>query len=66
MLSVLKKIFVHDKDYAGRDVNVVIERLAAQTSTSIHAWSYIREHSIYENTQNGMTIYPHELKKYAA
>jgi hypothetical protein len=66
MLSVIKDLFVPTKDYAGRDINAVISRLAVQTGTDIHAWSYIKEQSVYENTLNGMRIYPHEVASRAA
>ncbi len=66
MLSVIKELFVPVRDYAGRDINEVIFRLAARTRTDIHAWSYIREESVYENTLSGMRIYPHEIARHAA
>ncbi len=66
MLSVIKNIFVPTKDYAGRNINTVIQRLAAQTHTSEYAWSYLKEDSIYVNTENGMRVYPHEVAKRAA
>jgi hypothetical protein len=66
MLSVIKEMFIPSRDYAGRDVDTVIMRLAAQTGTNVYVWSYIRELSVYENTLNGMKIYPHELRKYAS
>ncbi len=66
MLSVIKELFVPARDYAGRDINQVIFRLAARTGTDIYAWSYIREESVYENTVNGMRVYPHEVTKHAA
>ncbi len=66
MLTVIKDLFVPEKDYAGRNINTVITRLAVQTGTHIHAWSYIKELCVYENTLNGMRIYPHELRKLAA
>ncbi|MEH0664674.1 hypothetical protein H4F18_04225 [Vibrio scophthalmi] len=66
MLSVIKNLFVHDRDYAGRDIDLVIERLAAQTKTDRHAWSYLQDLSVYENTTSGMRVYPHEVAKYAA
>ncbi|MDR9828978.1 hypothetical protein RCJ22_25655 [Vibrio sp. FNV 38] len=66
MLTVIKQLFVPQKDYAGRDIDNVILRLAARTSTDITAWSYIKECSVYENTLSGLRIYPHELSKYAA
>lgn len=66
MLPEIKELFVSEKDYAGRDIDVVIMRLARQTRTDPLVWSYIRELSVYENTSNGMRVYPHELKKYAS
>jgi hypothetical protein len=66
MLSVVKDLFIVKKDYAGRNIDLVIARLAAQTGTPSHAWSYLADLSVYENTLNGMRIYPHELSKYAA
>ncbi|GAL09415.1 hypothetical protein JCM19233_381 [Vibrio astriarenae] len=66
MLTVIKQLFVPQKDYAGRDIDNMIMRLAAQTGTDITAWSYINELSVYENTLSGMRVYPHELSKYAA
>jgi hypothetical protein len=66
MLSAIKELFTPHKDYAGRHIDAVIDRLAAQTGTEPHAWSYLREQAVYENTLNGMRIYPHELRKYAA
>lgn len=66
MLSVVKNLFVTNKDYAGRNIDLVIARLAAQSGTSTHAWSYLADLSVYENTLNGMRVYPHELAKYAA
>ncbi|MCJ2376733.1 hypothetical protein LNL84_07765 [Vibrio sp. ZSDZ34] len=66
MLSVIKELFVPHKDYAGRDIDTVIARLAAQTGSDAYAWSYLQEFSVYENTLNGMRVYPHEIKKNAA
>jgi hypothetical protein len=66
MLSVIKKVFVPTKDYAGRNINTVIERLAAQTGTNIYEWSYLAENSVYENTATGMCVYPHEVSRNAA
>ncbi|MDN2482942.1 hypothetical protein ACPV5L_09310 [Vibrio astriarenae] len=66
MLTVIKNLFVPQKDYAGRDIDNMILRLATRTGTDITAWSYLKEHSVYENTMTGMRIYPHELSKYAA
>lgn len=66
MLSTIRDIFISHKDYAGRDIDSVIMRLSAQTNTDPLVWSYIREQSVYENTTNGMKIYPHELKKFAS
>ena len=66
MLSVIKELFIPRKDYAGRDIDLVIARLAAQTGTAVHAWSYITEQSMYENTLTGMRVYPHEVAKHAA
>ncbi|WP_428774795.1 hypothetical protein [Vibrio sp.] len=66
MLTTIKNLFVPSKDYAGRDIDLVIERLAAQTGTSTYVWSYLHDLGVYENTSNGMKIYPHELAKYAA
>ncbi len=64
MLSAIKEMLIHTKDYAGHDVDMVIEQLAAQTGTEIYIWSYIHEQSVYENTENGMRVYPHELRRY--
>jgi hypothetical protein len=66
MLSVIKNLFATEKDYAGRNIESVINRLAAQTNSSVYEWSYIRENSVYENTITGTRIYPHELAKRAA
>ncbi|KGY13910.1 hypothetical protein NM22_00105 [Vibrio tubiashii] len=66
MLSVIKNIFVPTKDYAGRSIDAVIARLAAQTNTSVHAWSYLNESAVYENTQTGMRVYRHEVSQRAA
>lgn len=66
MLSVIKDILIPTKDYAGRNIDMVISRLAAQTGTDIHCWSYLNDLSVYENTQTGTRVYPHELSKYAA
>lgn len=66
MLNVIKNLFIPNRDYAGRSIDTVISRLAAQTNTSTHVWSYLAELSVYENTLNGMRVYPHELSKYAA
>ncbi|WP_413283140.1 hypothetical protein [Vibrio sp. MA40-2] len=66
MLSVIKNLFISQKDYAGRDVDAVIMRLAARTGTDTFAWSYLTELAVYENTVNGMRVYPHELAKHAA
>ncbi|MGL6260915.1 hypothetical protein [Vibrio sp. WXL103] len=66
MLSVIKELFIPVRDYAGRDIDVVIARLAAQTATEPTAWSYLSELSVYENTLSGMRIYPHEVTKHAA
>ncbi|AEX22151.1 hypothetical protein OTK59_20395 [Vibrio natriegens] len=64
MLSAIKEMLVHPKDYSGHDVDTVISQLAAQTSTEPYIWSYIEEQSVYENTSNGMRVYPHELRRY--
>ncbi len=61
MLKTVKALFIPTKDYAGRNVDRVIERMALQTSTQITDWSYIREESLYENTVTGMKVYPHEV-----
>ncbi|MDP2574310.1 hypothetical protein CW749_17985 [Vibrio sp. vnigr-6D03] len=66
MLSVIKNIFVPTKDYAGRSVNAVIARLAAQTNTHVHAWSYLKELEVYENTETGTRVYRHETSQRAA
>lgn len=66
MLSVIIELFIPQKDYAGRNIDTVIYRLAAQTGTETHVWSYLKELSVYENTLSGMRVYPHELSKYAA
>ncbi len=66
MLSAIKEMLIHPKDYAGHDVDAVISQLAAQTGTDTYIWSYIQEQSVYENTSNGMRIYPYELRRYIA
>ncbi|WP_375753772.1 hypothetical protein [Vibrio sp. HN007] len=66
MLTVIKNIFIPKKDYAGRNIDAVIERLAAQTKTDVHAWSYLNEISAYENTTTGMRVYRHEVSRKAA
>ncbi|WP_047042128.1 hypothetical protein [Vibrio mexicanus] len=66
MLTVIKNIFIPKKDYAGRNINTVIERLAAQTKTNVHAWSYLPELAAYENTLTGMRVYRHETSCKAA
>lgn len=66
MLSVIKDIFIPTKDYAGRNINTVIERLSAQTKTDFHAWSYLADCAVYENTQTGMRVYRHEISGRAA
>jgi hypothetical protein len=65
LLSIVKSIFVIDKDYTGRKIDHVIERLAAQHQTPIHVWSYIKETHVYENTVSGMRVYPHETRRIA-
>ncbi|MEZ8824509.1 hypothetical protein [Vibrio sp. 10N.261.55.A7] len=66
MLSVIKQLFVPTKDYAGRNINAVIDRLAVQTGTNAYSWSYLAEKSVYENTETGMSVYPHEVSANAA
>ncbi|MDG3085097.1 hypothetical protein P7F88_02880 [Vibrio hannami] len=66
MLSVIKELFVPQKDYAGRNIDNVIHRLALQTGTDTFSWSYLKELSVYENTSTGMRVYPHEVAKHAA
>ncbi len=66
MLSVIKNIFVPHKDYAGRNIDAVIARLAAQTNTDVHSWSYLSESEVYENTATGMRVYRHEVCHRAA
>lgn len=66
MLSTIKNIFKPEKDDSGRKIDSVILRLATQTKTNPHAWSYVRESAAYENTANGKKVYPHELEQYAA
>lgn len=66
MLTVIKNIFIPKKDYAGRNIDAVISRLAAQTNTDVHAWSYLNELCAYENTLTGMRVYRHEVSKKAA
>ncbi|RZP85408.1 hypothetical protein D8T36_21180 [Vibrio vulnificus] len=66
MLSVIKNIFIPTKDYAGRNIDTVIQRLADQTKTNVHAWSYLNDLEAYENTQTGMRVYRHETSKRAA
>lgn len=62
MLSVVKKVFKgSEKDYAGRKIDHVIESLAARTGTSPYDWSYLNDEQKYENTVNGMKVYPHEV-----
>ncbi len=63
MLDAIKELFISEKDYAGRRIDLVIERLAAQTQTDRHSWSYLREENIYENTISGLKIYPHEVAR---
>ncbi|MDV6251217.1 hypothetical protein [Vibrio sp. EA2] len=64
MLSAIKEMLIHPKDYVGHDVDTVISQLAAQTGTDANIWSYIQEQSVYENTLNGVRVYPHELRRY--
>lgn len=66
MLSVIKQLFIPTTDYAGRNIDVVIDRLAARTGTNRYEWSYLTEISAYENTSNGMRVYPHEVSRNAA
>ena len=66
MLYSIKKMFARTEDYAGRDIEKVIVNLAAKSGTATHVWSYLKEQSVYENTQNGLRVYPHEVRKYAA
>lgn len=66
MLKAIKDIFITEKDYAGRNIDVVIQRLAVQSGTTAFVWSYLREEKIYENTENGMRIYPHEVARKVA
>lgn len=66
MLYLIKKMFERTEDYAGRDVDKVIANLAAKSGTPILVWSYLKEQSVYENTNNGQRIYPHEVSSYAA
>lgn len=65
MLNSIKKMFTHIEDYEGRDVDKVIVKLAARSHTATHVWSYLKEQSVYENTQNGFRLYPHEVHNYA-
>lgn len=66
LLNIVKEIFVSEKDYANRRIDDVISRLSLQTQTNFYDWSYIREESVYENTINGMRVYPHEVSRTAA
>lgn len=66
LLNIVKEIFVSEKDYANRRIDDVISRLSLQTQTNFYDWSYIREESVYENTRNGMRVYPHEVARAAA
>jgi hypothetical protein len=66
LLNIVKEIFVSEKDYANRRIDEVISRLSLQTQTNFYDWSYIREESVYENTRNGMRVYPHEVARTAA
>jgi len=66
MLTVIKQLFIPKKDYAGRHIDTVIERLSMQTGTKTYDWSYLAELSVYENTQTGMRVYPHEVARHAA
>ncbi len=66
MLSIIKEVFIPNKDYAGRNIDTVITRLAARTGTDRYSWSYINETSVYENTKTGLRVYPHEVKRHAA
>jgi hypothetical protein len=66
LLNIVKEIFVPEKDYANRRIDDVISRLSLQTQTNFYDWSYIREESVYENTRNGMRVYPHEVSRVAA
>ncbi|BDU37848.1 hypothetical protein MADA3029_30038 [Vibrio nigripulchritudo MADA3029] len=65
MLASLKALFASRKDHSGRNINTVIARLAIQTGSNVHAWSYIEQDAVYENTFNGQKIYSHELARYA-
>lgn len=66
MLNTIKELFIPEKDYAGRSIDLVIHRLAARTGTEVYAWSYLREEHIYENTITGMKVYPHEVARKVA
>lgn len=66
MISVFKDLFIPSKDYAGRPVDQVISDLAANTGTDAYTWSYLEEQSVYEDTINGLRVYPHEVAKYAS
>ena len=63
LLNIMKEIFTSDKDYANHKTNEVINRLSLQTQTNFYDWSYISEESVYENTINGMRVYPYEVSR---
>ncbi|WP_354623065.1 hypothetical protein [Psychromonas sp. MME2] len=66
MLYSIKRLFTRTEDYAGRDIDKVIASLAVNSGTPAHVWSYLKEQAVYENTVNGLRVYPHEVGKYAA
>lgn len=65
MLLIIKRLLQRNKDYAGRNINQIKLSLATQSGTDVRVWRYIKDKSIYENTENGMRIYPYEVSKYA-
>lgn len=64
LLKAIKNLFIRKKDYAGRDIDDVIRRLAAQTDSNAEAWSYLEREHVYENTTNRMKVYPHEVVRW--
>ncbi len=66
LMKAIKDFVIQEKDYAGRRIDDVIYRLALQTGTSLHDWSYLREDHIYQNTVTGMCVYPHEVARKAS
>jgi len=66
MLKAVKELFIPTRDYAGRNVDLVIARLSSRTQSNVTDWSYLHDEHLYVNTINGMKVFPHEIIRYAA